>query len=167
MKRSSGNREQEYHFGVRRGQMLVILLQDVEGVGKENDVVNVDADYAHGYLIANGMAIKANEILNTDAKVEDKHPAYELWGHKHHDEARHLADQLSAITITVLAKDSAGATAQDIANAIKRRTGIVLGAGKLHLKEPLKPGTHLIPVRVHDDLEFDLRVDVVEKVGVK
>ena len=48
--------------------MKVILLQDVKGQGKKNDVINVSDGYGTNYLIKRGLAVletkKSKELLD-------------------------------------------------------------------------------------------------------
>ena len=49
-------------------KMKVILLQDVKGQGKKNDVINVSDGYGTNYLIKRGLAVletkKSKELLD-------------------------------------------------------------------------------------------------------
>lgn len=68
--------------------MRVILLKDVKGIGKKNDIVNVKDGYATNYLIPHGLAVQESkgsiEVLNKQKadkarqEAEDKALAEEV-----------------------------------------------------------------------------------------
>ena len=53
-------------------------------------------------------------------------------------------------------------TAGDIAAAIEAQTNVQIDRRKLVLAEPIKSlGTHVVPAKLHADVEFPVTVDVV------
>jgi large subunit ribosomal protein L9 len=53
-------------------------------------------------------------------------------------------------------------TAADIAAAIEEQTGAQIDRRKLVLAEPVKSlGTHVVPAKLHADVEFPVTVEVV------
>lgn len=84
--------------------MRVILLKDVKGIGKKQDIVNVKDGYASNYLIPNKLAVayseKAHEILN-DQKAEEAANIERM-----KQNAREIAAKLENITIQFTAKGS-------------------------------------------------------------
>ena len=146
--------------------MKVILRQDIKGVGKMEDIVNVSSGYARNYLFPRGLALEA-----TDANLRQlakKHEAEHRKGEKTIEGAKEIAELLVSKTITVQAKAGVGTklygsvTPQDIADAVKEQAGIEIDKRKIHIQEPIKTsGTHAIPVRLHREAGFDLNVEVV------
>lgn len=84
--------------------MRVILLKDVKGIGKKQDIVNVKDGYASNYLIPNKLAVayseKAHEILN-DQKAEEAANIERM-----KQNAREIAAKLENITVQFTAKGS-------------------------------------------------------------
>ena len=146
--------------------MKVILKQDIKGVGKADDVVNVAPGYARNYLFPRALAVEASEHQLRELKR--RHEALERRGEKALADAREIAERLSQTTITIHARAGAGTklygsvTPQDIADAVKEQTGIEIDKRRIHVQEPIKSaGTHTVPVRLHRDVGFDLNVEVV------
>ncbi|MGH9267075.1 MAG: 50S ribosomal L9 C-terminal domain-containing protein, partial [Acidimicrobiales bacterium] len=53
-------------------------------------------------------------------------------------------------------------TPADIVAAVAAQTGLELDRRRLHLDEPIRSvGTHEVPVRLHAEVEFRVRVEVV------
>jgi len=146
--------------------MRVILKQEIKGVGKADDVVNVAPGYARNYLFPRRLAVEA-----TDQQMRERqkrHEAIERKGDRAISGAAEISEKLSQIAITIHAKAGAGTklygsvTPQDIADAIKEQTGIEIDKRKIHIQEPIKSaGRHAVPIRPHRDVGFDLNVEVV------
>jgi large subunit ribosomal protein L9 len=53
-------------------------------------------------------------------------------------------------------------TAADISSAIEAQTSVQIDRRKLVLAEPIKSlGTHIVPAKLHADVEFPVTIDVV------
>jgi large subunit ribosomal protein L9 len=53
-------------------------------------------------------------------------------------------------------------TSSDIVTAIEAQTSVQIDRRKLVLAEPIKSlGTHVVPVKLHADVEFPVTIDVV------
>lgn len=146
--------------------MKVILKQDIKGVGKMDDVVNVTPGYARNFLFPRNLAIEATQ--QNLLVLKRKQEVIEKKGEMLIAECRAIAEKVSQEKIIIKAKAGAGSklygsiTSQDIADAVKAQTGVELDKRKIHITDPIKTaGTHSVPVRLHRDVGFDLNVEVV------
>jgi len=146
--------------------MKVILRQDIRGVGQADGVVTVAPGYARNYLFPRRLAVEATEPNLRE--LEKRHRVVEHAGEKALTDSQEIAERLSQVTITVHGKAGSGTrlygsiTPQDIAEAIKAQTGTDIDKRRIHIQEPIKTaGTHSVPVRLHRDVGFDLKLEVV------
>ena len=79
-----------------------------------------------------------------------------------------MAEVLGPATVTITARAGAegrlfgSVTTTDVAEAVEAQTGAVLDRRKIHLAEPIKSvGTHVIPIRLHGEVDAELTVEVV------
>lgn len=147
--------------------MRVILRRDVPGLGRLGEVKEVADGYARNYLIPRGLAYTATEgnmrALEVDRRREAQRQAREL------AEARALAERIAAasVTISVQAGEEdrlfGSVTSADIAAALEQE-GIQVDRRKIQLDEPIKElGVFNVPVRLHRDVECEVRVWVVRQ----
>jgi large subunit ribosomal protein L9 len=146
--------------------MKVILKQDVKGIGKMDEVVNVSPGYARNFLFPRGLAVEADEVQMRE--LQKRNAVIERKGEKALAEAKVLAERITNAPVTIHAKAGAGSklygsiTAQDISDAIKAQTKVEVDKRKIHIVEPIKAaGTHTVPVKLHRDVTADLVLEVV------
>lgn len=148
--------------------MKVILRSDVDGVGKRGDVRDVADGYARNFLVPRGLAMKAHAGATAQAAAMRR--SRDLKDAADRAAAEEIAKKLvpSRVTITARAGTEGrlfgSVTSADITDAVAAQTGIELDRRTLRLDEPIKAlGEHLVPVRLHADVEFPVTVDVVAK----
>ncbi|HEY7682843.1 MAG TPA: 50S ribosomal protein L9 [Gemmatimonadales bacterium] len=145
--------------------MEVILREDVKSLGQAGDLVKVKPGYARNFLLPKGLAYEATEGNRKRILAESK--ARMARAAQERSEAEAFATTLAGATLTLARKVGEGdrlfgsITAQDIANALSRQ-GHAVDKRKIELPHPIKSlGTHQIPVRLHPDVQAQLRVIVV------
>ncbi|MEC8553386.1 MAG: 50S ribosomal protein L9 [Planctomycetota bacterium] len=151
------------------GGIELMLIQNVDNVGKQGEVVEVRPGHANNYLLPQGLAIIATEHHK---RMVEKHKA-KL---KEIEKARlsglqNLADSIAqqSITIEANANDeghlygSVGAV--EIVAALKEND-VTLSEDQVRLEGPLKElGLYTVNVHLHQEIECDLKVWVVPSAG--
>jgi large subunit ribosomal protein L9 len=144
----------------------LVLRTDVAQVGKKGDIVDVADGYGRNYLVPKGMAFPATAGVETQATsmrrsrdvrdASDRAAAQEV--------ATSLVPQVVTITARagVEGKLFGSVTTTEIADAVAAQTGVEIDRRQLHLDEPIKTlGTHLVPAKLHAEVEFPITVEVV------
>jgi large subunit ribosomal protein L9 len=146
--------------------MKVLLRSDVSGVGKKGDIVEVAKGYARNFLLPTGSALVATGGI--EAQAASMRKSRSLRDAQDKESAQEVAGVLQAATVTISARAGAegrlfgSVTTTDVAEAVEAQTGAVLDRRKIHLAEPIKSvGTHVIPIRLHGEVEAELTVEVV------
>jgi large subunit ribosomal protein L9 len=147
--------------------MEIILLQDVDKVGKKGEVANVSEGYARNYLFPRKMAEMATpgRIAQVRKIMEQKaaHVRREA------EQAEETRDLLAKTVLTIPAPVGSGdrlfgsVTSQDIATAIFAARKIRVDKRNVDLEEPIKTvGTYMVKVAVHNSVEpAEVKVIVV------
>jgi large subunit ribosomal protein L9 len=143
----------------------VILREDVKSLGKAGELVKVKPGYARNFLLPRGLAYEATEGNRKRILAESKARVARTAEEKGAAEA--FAAKLGAVSVTLARKAGEGdrlfgsITAQDIADALAKQ-GVAVDKRKIELEHPIKTlGAHAVPVRLHHEVQAELRVQVV------
>ncbi len=147
--------------------MKIILLQNVEGLGKAGDLKEVANGYARNYLLPTKLAAGATPslIANRVQRVATEQRRIE----KQETANQEQAERLGRVTLTFKAKVGTqgrlygSITSQDIASALREVENITIDRRSIELPDPIRAlGTFSIPVRVASKLEPKLTVNVID-----
>lgn len=146
--------------------MKLILIADVDELGKRGDVVDVSDGFARNFLLPRKKAVKANdgaliqaESIRT-ARIEAEQRAKE--------EAERIATQLVGTRVVLAAQ--AGDEGQlygsvsltDVVEGIRRFAGVDVDKKHVELKAPIKAiGLHEIQLNLHPEVQFQVTLDVI------
>ncbi len=143
----------------------VILREKIEGLGAEADVVQVRHGYARNFLIPQGKAFEATKgnlrQIESLKAFRAKREADELTA------AEKVASKVkrSKVTLELATGESGKAfgsiTVNDLVKAIEERTGEKIDRHAIQLDKPIKStGNFDIPIKLHPDVTFELRLRV-------
>ena len=122
--------------------MKVILLADVKGMGKKQDIVNVSDGYARNFLFPKKLAMEATP--GAAREVERRVAAERQREAERRAAAEKTAASLRGKVINVTAKCGAqgrlygSVTGQEIADALKGQHGVDVDKRKIDLSEPIR-----------------------------
>lgn len=146
--------------------MKVILLQDIKGVGKKDQIINANDGYARNYLFPKKLAVEANagNLGNLKAKQESNQYRKDV----QKEEAIKLAEKIKNInlTITVKAGESGkifgGVTAKEIAENLNNQYKIDIDKKKIILPETIKVlGTFTVDIKLYEGIIGKLKVEII------
>jgi large subunit ribosomal protein L9 len=144
----------------------VVLRADVDQVGNKGDIVDVADGYGRNFLVPKGLAFLATAGVAAQATAMRRNR--DLRDASDRAAAQEVATTLVPKVVTIAARAGAegklfgSVTALEIVDAVASQTGVALDRRQLHLAEPIKTvGTHLVPTRLHAEVEFPITVEVV------
>ena len=122
--------------------MKVILLQDIQGTGKKDQILEISDGYARNYLLPRKMAKEATaEAVNAleKAKGADQH-RQEVRRQEAEVQARELKGKVVQLEVKggENGKLFGSVTTDQIAAALKAQHGVDVDKRKLELEEPIK-----------------------------
>ena len=148
--------------------MKVILLADVKGQGKKNDVIEVSDGYGKNFLIPRKLAKVADAQSLNDVKVKEEARIYRIETEK--NQAKELAERLKGMQVKVTASCGAdgrlygSVTAKDISEQLEKQFGISIDKRKLVLNDPIKAyGKYEIEAKLYPEVTGKVYVLVCEK----
>ncbi|MCS7215187.1 MAG: 50S ribosomal protein L9 [Thermodesulfovibrio sp.] len=145
--------------------MKVILKEDVHGLGRAGQIINVKDGYARNYLLPRGLALVADE---KNLKVlEYQRKKFEEEAKKKRQDAESIAERLSALELTIKAKAGedqklfGSITAKDIAEVLQKE-GFSVDKRQINIIEPIKRlGEHEVEVKLLPNVNAKLKINVV------
>ena len=137
--------------------MKVILLCDVKGQGKKDQIVDVSDGYARNFLFPQKNAIPADAKATNELK--NKAEAQQFKINEDRKAAQALADKINGVEIEIIMGHGAdgrlygSVTAKDIAEELKRKLSIDIDKRKIQLKESIRAyGKHDVQIKVHPEI---------------
>lgn len=150
----------------------ILLLNDVESLGRKGEVTSAKEGYIFNFLIPKGLAVIATPFaLKRQKKLQEERQKIAAQDRKEAEEiAAKLNDETLAFTVKV---DHEGhmygsVSSLDIVHLIKMQTGIDLDKRFVQLKHPIKEtGVSTITLRLKEDVTCQLQVKILPEEHIE
>lgn len=147
--------------------MKVILLKDVKGQGKQDDILEVSDGYANNFLIKNKLAVpyskKSKEVLDNELETR------RIEEEKLIASCESLAAELKKKELVFMLKAGAdgktfgSVSSKQIHDELKK-LGYQIDKKTIHLSYILDSiGVHKVEIELHKKVKFDITIHIKEK----
>ena len=146
--------------------MKVILLDNIKGVGKKDEVINASDGYARNFLFPKKLALEATKdnLVKLKAKQDSNQHKKDLEKAK----AIEIANKLKEIVLKIEVKAGdngkifGGVTSKEISENLKTQYNIDVDKKKIVLKETIKVlGTVNVDIKLYEGVLATLIVNTV------
>ncbi len=146
--------------------MEVILLRDMENLGKVGDIVKVKDGYARNYLIPSGIALPATK--SNVRKVQNELKSLKKKAERQLQKFKEMAEKLNTTRVTI--EHEAGeegklfgsVTTSQIEKALHKAGFEDIEKKQIILEKPIREtGTYEVKIHLFKDVEATITVDVV------
>lgn len=147
--------------------MKIILIKDVKKLGKQGEIVEVKDGYARNFLFPRELAVEATD--KNLRQLDNKLLSIKKQNEEELAEAQTLAKRIEELQVELKLKAGEGGktfgsiSTKEIADTLKSEFDLEVDRRKLGLEEPIKSlGTHLVNVKLHQEVTAELKVNVTE-----
>ena len=137
--------------------MKVILLCDVKGQGKKDQIVNVSDGYARNFLFPQKKAVPADAKATSELKSKEEAKQYKI--SEDRKAAQAIADKINGTEVRIQmghGQDGrlyGSVTAKDIAEALAKKLSIDVDKRKIQMKEAIKAyGNYSLEIKILADI---------------
>lgn len=148
--------------------MEIILLQDIEKLGNQFDTVTVKPGYGRNYLIPQKLAVIANKA--NKANVGERIRQIKFKENRVMQQIESMIDRIKANPIIIGAKVGTtdkifgSVTNVQLADAIKKQTGIEVDRRKIIIKEEVKVlGSYEAEIKFSEEAKYNFTFEVVSE----
>ena len=147
--------------------MKVILLEDIKGVGKKDQIIDTADGYARNFLLPKGLAKEADASSLAELAAKEQSRQFKVETEK--QAARDICAKLENIKVKVVKSGGSdgrlygSVTTKEIATILETEHGIELDKRKIDSGGDIKThGTYTMTVKFYPDIVGKINVQVVE-----
>ena len=146
--------------------MKVILLDNIKGVGKKDEIINASDGYARNYLFPKKLAVEATK--ENLGKLESKNEANKFKKQNEKNDAIEVANKLKELVLTIKVKAGengkifGGVTSKEISENLKEQYKIEIDKKNIEVKETIKNiGRFTINIKLYEGVNAKLTVNII------
>ena len=147
--------------------MKVILLKDIKGTGKKDQIIEASDGFARNFLFPKKLAVPATADNMNKMVMQDKAKKAQMEAEK--AEAQAISAKLKDVVVKIPAKAGAGGrlfgavTSKEVSEALQEQFGITIAKAKIVQDEPIKSyGAYQLKCKLGYEITGTLHVEVVE-----
>lgn len=148
--------------------MKVILLDNIKGVGKKDEIINASDGYARNFLFPKKLAVEAN--AENMSKLNNKKDANQYKKDVEKQAAEEMAKKIKGIMLKIKVKAGengkifGGVTPKEISDNLKSQYKFEIDKKKIELKEPIKTlGSFEVIIKLYEGIVGVLKVQVISE----
>lgn len=145
--------------------MKVILLKDIKGTGKKDQIIEASDGFARNYLFPRKLAVEAsNANLNA---IETAKSAQSHRKEVEKEEAKALAQKMSDMTVEIAVRAGENGrlfgkvTNQEVADALKAKYGMEVDKRKISIDTIKEVGDAEAVVKLYPEVSAKLKLKIV------
>ena len=146
--------------------MKVILTQDVKGVGKKDQILEVNDGYARNFLIPKKLGVQTSTA--NLALLKSKQDSRDFKKQEEKKEAEQIKEKLEKIRLDIKVKSGengkifGGVTSKEISDVLKDKYSINIDKKKIELKETIKiVGITTVDIKLFEGIIGKVKVNVI------
>ena len=146
--------------------MKVILTQDVKGVGKKDQILEVNDGYARNFLIPKKLGVQASTA--NLALLKSKQDSRDFKRQEDKKDAEQIKEKLEKIRLDIKVKSGengkifGGVTSKEISDVLKDKYSINIDKKKIELKETIKTvGITTVDIKLFEGVIGKVKVNVI------
>jgi len=143
----------------------ILLVEDVEDLGRSGEIVSVKPGYARNFLLPRGFGMVADKrALRLQARLQE---ARLVKAAEEKQEAEALAEKMNGVSISTIVKvDHEGrmygsVTVIDVVDLLNEQANIQLDKKAVLLKQPIKQvGDHTIQIKLKEGVTSSIELKI-------
>ena len=145
--------------------MKVILLENIKGVGKKDEIINAADGYARNFLLPKKLAVPADTGNMNNLKA--KQDSNQFRKNEEKKAAEEISKSLKEIVLKINVKAGengkifGGVTSKEIVEELKKQYNIEIDKKKIMLEQTIKnTGTFDVEIKLFEGVIGKLKLDI-------